>query len=164
MTATFYKDNVKRKSSINLLEWKDEKGICFNLNFYILPGEEKKAVCSDLEAMVRGVLKEHVHLYEMEYLHPWFEPATVSPDAAHCRCLAASVAEVLKKKAVITTISKQDAFVLTNYAKIPTVAFGPTSKVTGKGAFHEVDESLSVDEAWTACQIIYKTVLKWLEV
>ena len=65
---------------------------------------------------------------------------------------------------MITTISKQDAFVLTNHAGIPTVSFGPTSRVTGKGAFHSVDECLAVEEAWTGCRIAADAVFRWLEI
>ncbi|MFA5864383.1 MAG: M20/M25/M40 family metallo-hydrolase [Phycisphaerae bacterium] len=162
--GTFYKDNVKRNSSINLIEWKDEKGPCFNINFYTLPGENKKDICAALEMMVKDVLGDELREYEMDYLKIWFEPALISPEAPHVKCLAASVEEALKKKAVITTISKQDAFVLTNHAGIPTVSFGPSSRVTGKGAFHNVDECLAVEEAWTGCKIACNTVLKWLEI
>lgn len=162
--GTFYKDNVTRESSINLIEWKDEKGPCFNINFYILPRDDKKNICTELERMVKKVLGDEWREYTMDYLKVWFEPALISPDAPHVKCLIASVEETLRTKAVITTISKQDAFVLTNHAGIPTVSFGPTSRVTGKGAFHNVDECLAVEEAWTGCKIACNTVLKWLEI
>jgi acetylornithine deacetylase len=162
--GTFYKDNVKRESSINLIEWKDEKGPCFNINFYILPGENKKNICAELEIMVKNSLGNELCEYETDYLKTWFEPALISPDAPHVKCLAVSIEETLKTKPVMTTISKQDAFVLTNHARIPTVSFGPTSRVTGKGAFHNVDECLAVAEAWTGCKIVCNAVLKWLEV
>ncbi len=162
--GTFYKDNVKRESSINLIEWKDEKGPCFNINFYTLPAEAKKAICDELERMAKEALGEEMKDYEIDYLKIWFEPAAISPDLPHVQCLATSVEEALNTKAMMTTISKQDAFVLTNHARIPTVAFGPTSRVTGKGAFHNVDECLAVEEAWTGCKIACNTVLKWLEI
>ncbi len=162
--GTFYKDNAVRGSSINLIEWRDAKGPCFNINFYTLPGENKKDVCAELESMVKEALGEEMRDYELDYRKIWFEPALISPALPHVQCLAAAAEEVLKAKPVITTISKQDAFVLTNHARIPTVSFGPASRVSGKGAFHNVDESLDVEEAWTGCRIAYNAVLKWLEI
>jgi acetylornithine deacetylase/succinyl-diaminopimelate desuccinylase-like protein len=161
--GTFYKDNAVRGSSINLIEWKDAKGPCFNINFYTLPGEDKRDVCAGLEMMVKEALGEELHDYELDYRKIWFEPALISPSLPHVQCLAAAAEEVLKAKPIITTISKQDAFVLTNHAGIPTVSFGPASRVTGKGAFHNVDECLAVEEAWTGCRIACDAVFRWLE-
>ena len=162
--GTFYKDNAVRGSSINLIEWKDAKGPCCNINFYTLPGEDKQDICAGLEMMVKEALGEELRDYELDYRKIWFEPALVSPDLPHVQCLAAAAEEALRKKPIITTISKQDAFVLTNHARIPTVAFGPASRVAGKGAFHNVDECLAVEEAWTGCRIACNAVLKWLEI
>ena len=162
--GTFYKNNVMRESSINLIERRDEKGPCFIVNFYTLPGEDKKAICAELELMLKETLGEELRDYELDYLKIWFEPALISPNLPHVQCLAAAAEAALKTKPVITTISKQDAFVLTNHARIPTVAFGPTSRVTGKGAFHNVDECLAVEEAWTGCRVACNAVLRWLEI
>ena len=162
--GTFYKDNAVRGSSINLIEWRDAKGPCFNINFYTLPGESKKKICAELDAMVKESLGEELRDYELDYRKIWFEPALISPGLPHVRCLAAAAEEVLKAKTVITTISKQDAFVLTNHARIPTVSFGPASRVSGQGAFHNVDECLAVEEAWAGCRIAHNAVLKWLEI
>ena len=162
--ATFYRDNAVRESSIKLMEWRDARGPCFNINFYTLPGEDKKDICAGLEMMVEEALGEERREYELDYRKIWFEPALVSPGLPHVRCLTAAASEVLKAMPVITTISKQDAFVLTNHARIPTVSFGPASCVTGKGAFHNVDECLSVEEAWTGCRIACSAVRRWLEI
>ncbi|OGD18859.1 MAG: hypothetical protein A2W03_04240 [Candidatus Aminicenantes bacterium RBG_16_63_16] len=162
--GTFYKDNAVRGSSINLIEWKDAKGPCFNINFYTLPGEDKKDICAELEMMVKEALGEELRDYELDYRKIWFEPALISPDLPHVQCLAAAAEAVLNTKPVITTISKQDAFVLTNHAGIPTVSFGPASRVAGKGAFHNVDECLAAEEAWTGCKIACQAVQKWLEI
>ncbi|OGD22958.1 MAG: hypothetical protein A2W03_06210 [Candidatus Aminicenantes bacterium RBG_16_63_16] len=105
-----------RESSINLIERKDEQGPCFIINFYTLPGEDKKAVCAEVDRMVQAALGEELRDYELAYKKIWFEPALISPDLPHVQCLAAAAQESLKTRPVITTISKQDAFVLTNHA------------------------------------------------
>lgn len=162
--GAFYRDNAMRESSINLMERKDAQGPCFVINFYTLPGEDKTAVCADLELMVKRALGEDQLDYEMNYRSIWFEPALISPDLPHVRCLASAVEETLGTRPVVTTISKQDAFVLTNHAGIPTVSFGPAGRVSGKGAYHSVDEYLTVEEAWTGCRIAADAVFRWLAI
>jgi acetylornithine deacetylase/succinyl-diaminopimelate desuccinylase-like protein len=162
--GTFYRDNAVRESSINLMEGKDAKGPHFIINFYTLPGEDREKVCAELELMAKEVLGGELGGYELDTRKIWFEPALISPNLPHVQCLAGAAEEALKAKPVITTISKQDAFVLTNHAGIPTVSFGPTSRVTGKGAFHSVDECLDVEEAWTGCRIAGNAVFRWLEI
>ncbi len=162
--GTFYKDNAVRESSISLIERADAKGPHFIINFYTLPGEEKTSVCAALEAMVEEALGDEGRLYQQDYRPVWFEPALISPELPHVQCLASAAEDALKTKPVITTISKQDAFVLTNHARIPTVSFGPAGRVAGKGAYHSVDEYLTVEEAWTGCRIAANAVFKWLAI
>jgi hypothetical protein len=65
--------------------------------------------------------------------------------------------------AKISSISKQDSFVLVNHAKIPVVAFGPMMIEHGIGAPHNPDECLDIDEAWQGCQVAYSTICRWLQ-
>lgn len=60
------------------------------------------------------------------------------------------------------TISKQDSFILSNHAGIPTVAFGPAGNRQGCGANHEPDEYLLVDELWNAACISYHAITGWM--
>ena len=65
-------------------------------------------------------------------------------------------------QATITRITKQDTFVLINHGKIPTVSFGPC-RAHAPGAHHMPDEFLEIENLWTATNIAYEGVRRWME-
>jgi len=159
----FFRENLRRNQAVILIEWEDENGPYFVVAFYTLPGDSRHEICQELETAVAVAMGEDLCRYSLSYHEPWFEPALISVDTPLVHHMAAAVHDVLGRAPVITTVSKQDAFVLTNHADIPTVSFGPTSRVSGPGAFHEPDECVSVEEAWAACRVAAAAVGRWLE-
>ena len=104
--------------------------------------------------------------YKLSYCEPWFEPGITSIETPLVGYLADSIQNITGEKALVTTITKQDRFVLTNHAGIPTVSFGPNSgysEISGRGANHQPDEHIEIEEVWQGCQIAYSTVCRWLE-
>jgi len=161
--GTFYKDNMRKENSVILYEWKDDHGPFFNVAFYTLPGEDREGICGQLERMVGEALGKDLDRYVLSYLEPWFEPSLIDPGSPMVRHVCTSVEEITGRPAVVTTVSKQDVFVLNNHAKIPTVSFGPAGRIAGRGTFHNPDEALPVEEAWNGCRIAYAAVGRWLE-
>ena len=103
--------------------------------FYTLPGEAPAVIQQELEALVRDALGERMERYRLEYRVPWFEPAAIDPNSFLVRSLSASLRQTLGREPVVTTISKQDSFMLTNHSRIPTVSFGPSARTSGRGLF-----------------------------
>ena len=99
--------------------------------------------------------------YECSYQHPWFEPAFIGADGPLVKNLSDSLRTVTGQTPVISTISKQDSFVLTNHANIPTVSYGP-ARGAGVCTYHQPDENVDIDAAWNCCLTVYDTVLKWI--
>ncbi len=157
------RDNHRKDHSVILYEMFDENGSYFNVAFYQLPGEDRLALCSQLEAMVDRALGVDAVQYEKSYLEPWFEPVLLSPATPAARCLAGAVRAVLGAEPVITTLSKIDAFVLNNHAGIPTVTFGPAKEGLSRGSFHEPDEYITVEDAWNAARVACTAVDNWLK-
>jgi hypothetical protein len=107
-------------------------------------------------------------------LHPAHSVSAIGPRAASfladhrtsfgiLRLATDAAAAVLGHRPCVTTMSKNDAFVLINQAGIPTLAFGPTGRVTGRGAYHQPDEFLTLDEIWAGCHFAHEVVRRWLE-
>jgi acetylornithine deacetylase/succinyl-diaminopimelate desuccinylase-like protein len=119
--------------------------------------------CRELEAVIENTLGEETAAYNQSYRYPWFEPALLPDDTPFIRHVAACVRDVLRFEPQITTVSKQDSFVLTNHARIPTVSFGCTSRTTGRGAFHNPDEYIEIAELWDGVCVAYATVCDWLD-
>jgi len=161
--GSLFRDNARRDCSVALYQRRDDRGPYFHVAFYSLPGENRKTYCRELQAMLRDSLGQALDRYDATWREPWFEPASVPTDTPLVSCLADAVRTITNQPPVLTTISKQDAFVLTNHARIPTVSFGPQSRLTGRGAFHQPDECLDVHEAWNGFRIAANAVDNWLE-
>jgi len=162
-TQRFFENNATRERSVILHERSDEEGPFFIVNFYTLPGEDKAVFRAELEGVLSESLGEDLSAYAMNYDDVWFEPSVIPEDTAMIGYVAESVREIVGKEARITTISKQDNFVLNNYAHIPTVSFGVRGQFLGRGAAHEVDEYVTIDEAWNGCQVAYSAICRWLQ-
>lgn len=158
-----YRDNRMRSISISPFRYHSENGEFLQISFYTLPGEKKENFLSQLEVLVQSSLKEHDSSFDRTYREPWFEAASVPQDLPLIQYLSDSIRTIQKQEPLITTISKQDSFVLTKHANIPTIAFGPRSNIFGPGAAHQPNEYLKISEAWDGCQIAYQSILRWLE-
>ena len=162
----FYEDNVRKSKSVVLYRRSDDGGPFFLIPFYTLPGEERATVCRQLEDAVSAALGADLSYYRLNYREPWFEPGITSPATPLVSHISASVRDVLGREPHVATLPKQDRFVLTNHAGIPTVSFGPRStysEISGRGANHQPDECIPIDELWQGCQIAYSTVCRWLQ-
>jgi acetylornithine deacetylase/succinyl-diaminopimelate desuccinylase-like protein len=131
--------------------------------FYTLPGEGREEMCAMLEAALAARLGGRLDRYGLHYREPWFEPAFTPPETSLVRHLTEAARAALCREPRINTISKQDSFVLTNHAGIPTVSWGGTMKTIGRGAYHHPDENMPVDEAWAATRTACDAVRRWLE-
>jgi acetylornithine deacetylase/succinyl-diaminopimelate desuccinylase-like protein len=154
--------NFAKDCSAQAITRTDDLGTFILVPFYTLPGEDEASFCKQLEVIVDNVLGERASAYSKSYRQPWFEPALVPAELPLVKHLAANCVEVLRREPCITTISKQDSFVLTNHAGIPTVSFGPSSRINGPGANHNPDERLDITEFWDGFQIAKATVFDWL--
>jgi len=134
----------------------------FLVAFYTLPGEEPQAWVEMLHNLAAEALGEDLNLYNTSVRKPWFEPVLVPEDEPIIQHLAMSGREVLGRDPVICTVSKNDAWVLTNHCNLPTVNFGPSARDLGRGAYHNPDEYLLEEELYTAWRIAHGTVARWL--
>jgi acetylornithine deacetylase/succinyl-diaminopimelate desuccinylase-like protein len=159
----YFNHNLMKECSVQTVQRTDERGAFILIPFYTLPGEDDKAFCSGLEDVISTALGSRISAYHKHYREPWFEPALVPIETPLVKHLASSVFDVLRKEPSITTISKQDSFILTNYAAIPTVAFGCTRRSSGRGSFHNPDERLEVTELWDGFCVAYFTICNWLK-
>jgi succinyl-diaminopimelate desuccinylase len=158
-----FEDNVIREISVQVFVRADDDG-AIRLPFYQVPGESR----ADLQAQVERVAAEALGPramadYDISYREPWFEPSLLPDDHPMVRHVARAARDVLGREPTITTVSKQDNFVLTNHARIPTVSFGPTSRVAGRGAYHCPDECLLLGELRDGANIASRAVQNWLE-
>lgn len=156
------RENSTREASALVHRRKDENGPFLTVSFYTLPGETRDAFYPQLEEMISKTLGGDLGLYSQSCREPWFEPALIPDDTPMVRHLLAAAREYSGIEPPVTTISKQDAFVLTNHAGIPTVSYG-VSHYTGAGAFHGPDEYIDIEEAWEGCCIAHSAVSRWLE-
>ena len=113
--------------------------------------------------MVAETLGDGCQLYEASYHDPWFEVALVAEDTPLVGYMVQAVRDVLRCEPTLTTISKQDSFVLTNKAGIPTVAFGPRPVESERGSAHQPDECIDIEELWDGFRIAYSAIESWLE-
>lgn len=157
----YFAENPMRDKSAKFAEHRDEQGRFFAVHFYNPPGEDREAFCAELQQVVSDALGDDLPQYALSYREPWFEPALIPADTPMVRCLAESIQEVRHGEPRINTVSKQDSFVLTNHARIPTVSFG-VSRDEGRGAIHGPDECVSIEDAWQGCRIAYDAVCRWL--
>jgi len=157
----YFEHSDIRNTSVKFNRREDKQGPFFMLAFYTLPGEVRDQVCRQLEAGVRESLGRDLGRYTLSYREPWFEPALLPEDTPFVRLVAGSLRSVLKRPAHITTVPKQDAFVMNNHAHIPTVSFG-IGLHKGLGANHFPDEAVPIADAWANCQIVFETICSWL--
>ncbi len=163
----YYRDNSIREHNIILRKPRrgEGKGAVFKVSFYTLMGEDVEEFSRVLEERVFGVLGEDRELYDFYYRQPWFEPDLISADTRIVKCVSSAVSGVLGGLANVTTLSKQDRFVLVNHFGIPTVSFGPRSNFGllqgGRGGAHQPDEMIEIDELWKGAQIAYRAVMDW---
>ena len=134
----------------------------FILRFYNPAGENRQAFRGELEAAVHTALGGDLAGYAPRYREPWFEPALISEETPIVRHLAAGVSQATGRPARISTVSKQDSFLLTNHAGIPTVSFG-VGRVLWPGGHHAPDEAIRLEEAWQGCLAARAAVRRWLE-
>jgi acetylornithine deacetylase/succinyl-diaminopimelate desuccinylase-like protein len=130
--------------------------------FYTLPGEERPVISETLDRMIGRALGNSLARYEIACREPWFEPALLPADTPLIGHVGEAVRTVTGREPQIVTISKQDSFVLTNHARIPTVSFGCRERISGRGSFHSPDEYLLVDELWTGARVAHRAVCNWL--
>ncbi len=159
----YYQENWSRERSVICYVHPDDPKRPLMVAFYTLPGESREKMCALLEKTLAAALGDRWTRYEPTYREPWFEPALTPPELPLVRHLTAAVREALQREPRVNTISKQDSFILTNHAGIPTVSWGGTMKTIGRGAYHHPDENMPLDEAWVATRIACDAVGRWLE-
>ncbi len=155
--------NAWRDRSAGIFLRSDHKGDHLLLPFYTLPGETNESMQRELESAVDAALGTAANQFSKTYRPPWFEPALVPPNTPFVAHMTAAARDVLGHDPLVTTICKQDSFVLTNHANTPTISFGPTSRTAGPGAFHFPDECLEIQDLWTATSVAYNAIIRWLQ-
>lgn len=161
----YFVNNAVRDNSINVIERTDRKGKYLMVRIYTLPGEEKNKIATEIKDLVDCVLGKSTKEYEMKFKEPWFESALVSDDNFLFEYLKSSMLRFHGKEGIISTVAKQDAFVLQNYARIPTISFGISrsefDNPGGKGGQHQPDEAVRIEDVWSGFKVAYDTVSKW---
>jgi acetylornithine deacetylase len=157
-----FSDSVVKKASFMVNKRADKSEYFLQIDFYTLHNEDIATTKTEFEMSLHRTLQDDINLYDVTFRTPWFEPFVTSQNLPLVKHVADSILEITGTQAAYSTISKHDSFVLAKYFQMPVVVFGPTSIVHGVGAPHNPDESLDVDEAWQACQIIYASICKWL--
>lgn len=158
----YYQSNSHRDRSALFLVLRDLDVPRHQIGFYTLPGEDGQAYLQQLHRMIDDTLGPAAADYERSLRQPWFEPVLLDPDLPLIGRVRSAYREVTGRDAVVTTISKQDAFVLTRHAKIPTVSFGAGTP-RGPGANHGPDEALRIDVGWDHLRTAHRVITGWLE-
>jgi acetylornithine deacetylase/succinyl-diaminopimelate desuccinylase-like protein len=157
-----FRENAMRDCSVQAVSRGVEGGAFLVVMFYTLPDEARAEIATAVEQTVHKALGERTDRYRVTCRAPWFEPALIPTGTPLIGHMSDAVRNVTGISPKISTVSKQDSFVLTNHARIPTVSFGCTGRVSGRGAFHNPDEFLRVEELCIAARIAYGTVTNWL--
>lgn len=131
------------------------------VNFYQLPGEAPQDLQAAVEALIDTTLGEAAAHYHRTIRTPWFEPALIDPALPLARHLAAAVEQVEGRQAVLATNAKQDAFVLTRHAGIPTVSYG-VARAHGPGAIHCPNERMDIEAGWVGVRTACAAIHRWL--
>ena len=158
----YFSDNWSRNTTLVVHKRVDSNGRFLMIGFYTLPGEDKALFYGYLTELVSEKIGDDISRYSLSCREPWFEPALSPGDAPIIDYMAEAVRDVTGERGKITTISKQDAFVFINHARMPVASFG-VGTTEGKGAFHNPDECVEIEKAWQGCQVIYRAVSHWLE-
>ncbi len=159
----FYDHNLIRDTSLIVYERKDDQGPFIFVAFYTLPGEDAATFCTQLETLIDDTLCGRASAYDKSYRRPWFEPALIPAGTPLLRFLTASFRAVLGVDPVVSTISKQDSFVLSNHAGIPTVSFGGKRKGMSPGGPHTPNECMEVTDLWDGFRVAQAAVFDWLK-
>jgi len=162
----FFADNLRRNLSAELVRRRDDRGEFLLIPFYTLSGEDRSGFRRALERVVSDALGERWERYERTYREPWFEPNLTSPTTPLVRHVAEAVRSVTGRTPSPGTITKQDRFVLGNHMGIPTVSFGPRSgnrETSPRGAEHQPDEAIAIDELHQGAEVTLEAVNRWLE-
>src|SRR5688572_16529465 len=110
-----FADNAWRERTVGVFRRSDASGDYLLVPFYTLPGESNDAVLREVDATVWGGLGDSAaDLFDITCKPTWFEPAVVPPGTALVEHMRASARQALGVEPVVTTICKQDSFVLTN--------------------------------------------------
>jgi len=159
----FFDRNPMRDRSVILYHRTHEAVPFFMVAFYTLPGEDGQNFRKKLEQVVEDTLGDEMASYDIVCRKPWFEPSRIPADTPLIRHLSDSIRHAAGQEPNVTTISKQDCFVLNNRAGIPTVSFGSRMQPEGRGSYHQPDEYIGVEELWLGCRIAYETAYRWLK-
>ena len=162
----FLRDSTMKDDSALFFGKEGEKGPFFYICFYTVPDDDPQGFCDRLEKHVADALGSMIADYELSYREPWFEPVIASAETPLVKHLTGSIRQVCKRQPHITVGAKNDSFALTKYASIPTIGFGPAvldTEVSGRGAGHQPDEHLGIEELWQGGQVAWRTIGRWLE-
>lgn len=147
-------NNMMRDRSVGLTQ--TSEGL--RINFYQLPGESPQELQTAVQMLLNDTLGRAAEQYHCTIRLPWFEPALVDVDLPFVRHLTAAFQSVEGRQPVLATNAKQDSFILTRHAGIPTVSYG-AARGHGPGAIHCPNECLDIEAGWlavrTACQAIH---------
>ena len=157
-----FRANRKRHASVGYATRTDSRGPFHLVFFYTLPKESRDVFCAELEKRIAQTLGNELALYATSYREPWFEPSCDDPENHFVRLVADTQRAVLGSEPCITTMPKQDAFVLRNHAIIPTVSFG-IGRSDGPGAQHSPDETITLDSLWAAHALAQRVIERWLD-
>lgn len=156
-----FRANTQVHKSVTFSVLGDVTPARLQVSFYTLPGEDGAALHGELERMIDHALGADRGYYEWQCRQPWFEAVELSPDLPLAQCLARALGEDVGREPVFRTVSKQDAFVLTNHARIPTVSFGAAA-ARGPNTYHEPDESVRIDMGWDHLRATHRVARDWL--
>jgi acetylornithine deacetylase/succinyl-diaminopimelate desuccinylase-like protein len=158
----YFNDNSIRDQSVIHALRTDTGGRHHMVSFYTLPGESREDFCRSLEAAVASALGARLARYETSYREPWFEPSCAAPDDAWTTLMADAVGRAIGAPAVVSTITKQDAFVLRNHANMPIISYGVRAHAASR-MNHQPNETIALDEVWTGLVAGHEMVKAWLE-
>jgi len=156
-----YRENITRRSSVAFMPGYGT-GPAFKIGFYTFPEDDKDSYLAEIMSAIQNALGDAAASYNVACREPWFEPSLPPLDTPLIGYLSDSIRSVLGVEPQMSTISKQDSFILNNHASIPVVAFGCQPNLNERGAFHMPDEKIGLEEVWNGCRIAYETVCRWL--
>ena len=140
----------------------DENGSRLMVAFATVDGEDPVSVQSEIETLMNEALGERLARYDVKLRQPWFEPAFTDQNTPFVGRMRESYRQVMGREPKVSRNIKQDAFVLINHAKIPTVSFG-AGRTEMPGAFHSPDEFVETEPTWKIVQVAHAAVASWLE-
>lgn len=158
----FLRENLLRHGSVFARHMDDENGSRLMVAFATVDGEDPVSVQSEIETLMNEALGERLARYDVKLRQPWFEPAFTDQNTPFVGRMRESYRQVMGREPKVSRNIKQDAFVLINHAKIPTVSFG-AGRTEMPGAFHSPDEFVETEPTWKIVQVAHAAVASWLE-